>query len=26
MYATLILPRTRQDIGKFLKGIRGLSD
>lgn len=26
MYATLILPRTRQDIRKFLKGIRGLSD
>ena len=26
MYATLILPRTRQDIRKFLKGLRGLSD
>ena len=26
MYATLILPRTRDDIRKFLKGIRGLSD
>lgn len=26
MYATLILPRTRQDISQFLKGIRGLSD
>ncbi|RJQ85914.1 MAG: hypothetical protein C4519_02585 [Desulfobacteraceae bacterium] len=26
MYATLILPRTREDIRKFLKGIRGLSD
>lgn len=26
MYATLILPRTREDIRKFLKGIRGLED
>jgi acyl dehydratase len=26
MYATLILPRTREDIRKFLKGLRGLSD
>ncbi len=26
MYATLILPRTREDIRKFLKGFRGLSD
>ncbi len=26
MYATLILPRTREDIKKFLTGIRGLED
>jgi len=26
MYATLILPRTREDIKKFLVGIRGLED
>ena len=26
IYSTLILPRTRDDIRKFLKGIRGLSD
>jgi acyl dehydratase len=26
MYVSLILPRTREDIRKFLKGIRGLED
>jgi acyl dehydratase len=26
MYVSLILPRTREDIRKFLKGVRGLED
>lgn len=26
MYATLILPKTREDIRKFLRGMRGLED